>query len=130
MPLATPHHLPDSPAPPSGSRSQTAYAASVGMLGPRPAAKRVSGLPVTGRDLVGLNAAADTVRAQGRRATVLVADLSEPDAVNRLVSESNATAGPIDLLVNNAGVEVASAYTRYSEVELSQIISLDLVIPL
>jgi 3-oxoacyl-[acyl-carrier protein] reductase len=87
-------------------------------------------LVLTGRDLVGLNAVADTVRAQGRRATVLVADLSEPDAVNRLVSESNATAGPIDLLVNNAGVEVASAYTRYSEVELSQIISLDLVIPL
>jgi NAD(P)-dependent dehydrogenase (short-subunit alcohol dehydrogenase family) len=87
-------------------------------------------LVLTGRDLVALNAVADTVRAQGRTATVLVADLREPDAVTRLFSESNATAGPIDLLVNNAGVELASAYTRYSETELSQIISLDLLIPL
>jgi short-subunit dehydrogenase len=87
-------------------------------------------LVLTGRDLVALNAVADTVREQGRTATVLVVDLSEQHAVTRLVSESNATAGPIDLLVNNAGVEVASAYTRYTETELSQIISLDLLIPL
>ena len=41
-------------------------------------------LVLTGRDLAALNAVAETVRAQGRTATVFVADLSEPDAVIRV----------------------------------------------
>jgi NADP-dependent 3-hydroxy acid dehydrogenase YdfG len=36
----------------------------------------------------------------------------------------------IDILVNRAGVEIASAYTKYSDAELDGVIDLDLLAPL
>jgi len=51
---------------------------------------------------------AEAVRGEisqlGRRAWVLPADLSQPDAVRRLVDEAQEAAGRIDILVNNAAI--------------------------
>jgi 3-oxoacyl-[acyl-carrier protein] reductase len=40
----------------------------------------------------------------GSRAHILLADLSQPDEVERLVKDAEATLGQIDILVNNAGI--------------------------
>lgn len=53
------------------------------------------------------SAATDTavwVRQQGQRALTVQADVSEPAAVTAMVAQIERELGPIDLLVNNAGV--------------------------
>lgn len=51
---------------------------------------------------------AETIQVEisqlGRRAWIVRADLSQPDAVSRLACEAQETAGRIDILVNNAAV--------------------------
>ncbi|QYF87503.1 SDR family oxidoreductase [Brevundimonas sp. PAMC22021] len=49
-------------------------------------------------------ALADDVRALGRRAAVVRADLSDEAAVRALIPEAVAKAGPLSVLVNNASV--------------------------
>ncbi len=51
----------------------------------------------------GTDDTAAAVRAAGRRAWQLAADLSDRDAAARLAEEAEREAGPIDVLVNNAG---------------------------
>jgi 3-oxoacyl-[acyl-carrier protein] reductase len=47
---------------------------------------------------------AQLVEAAGARSLVVQADVSVPDEVERMVGEVTAALGPVDLLVNNAGV--------------------------
>jgi len=51
-----------------------------------------------------LEAAASEVRALGRQALALVADVSERDAVHAAVDEAEKTLGGFDVMVNNAGI--------------------------
>ncbi len=44
------------------------------------------------------------VRAAGARGIAVQADVSQPDHVRRLIDEVRRSLGPIDLLVNNAGI--------------------------
>lgn len=44
------------------------------------------------------------IRANGGRAETLGADLTDPDAVETVVARAEAALGPVDTLVNNAGV--------------------------
>ena len=55
------------------------------------------------RDSARLDDVAERVRAQGRRATVLTCDVTDPDAVRTAVAEAERFLGQIDVLVNNAG---------------------------
>jgi 3-oxoacyl-[acyl-carrier protein] reductase len=50
------------------------------------------------------SAVADAVRATGRRASVIGADVSDSAEVARMVEAVNDELGPIDILVNNAGI--------------------------
>jgi 3-oxoacyl-[acyl-carrier protein] reductase len=49
---------------------------------------------------------ADAVRAKGRRALAVAADVSSARAVEAMVRSAEAELGPVDLLVNNAGVAI------------------------
>ena len=46
----------------------------------------------------------DQVTATGVRAIALTADLSHPDSAPRLVEDTIASFGSIDILINNAGI--------------------------
>ena len=52
------------------------------------------------------DALAGRIRAKGGRAAVIVADLTDMDAVGDLVGRSEAALGPVTLLVNNASLFV------------------------
>lgn len=47
---------------------------------------------------------ANVVRSFGRRAAVLVGDMADPSAPDRLVQETVAALGGLDIVVNNAGI--------------------------
>ena len=49
-------------------------------------------------------ATANVVRSFGRRAAVLVGDMADPSAPDRLVQETVAALGGLDIVVNNAGI--------------------------
>ena len=57
-------------------------------------------------DTAAAEQAAEQVRAVGRRAVLLQADVTDPDAAEAMVAACKEQLGPVDLLVNNA------AYTR------------------
>ncbi len=54
----------------------------------------------------GAEQTAEAIRAAGRRATLLAADLSKADDVGRLVSQAFESLGRIDVWVNNAGADI------------------------
>ena len=55
-------------------------------------------------DKAAAEAAAAEITALGRRATTLHADIGKPEEARRLVGDAERALGPIDVLVNNAGI--------------------------
>jgi uncharacterized protein len=63
--------------------------------------------------------------------TAVPADLLDPAQVAGLLTRAEATAGaPVDVLVNNAGLDATQPLHRFSHGELSRIAELNLVVPL
>jgi 3-oxoacyl-[acyl-carrier protein] reductase len=58
---------------------------------------------------------ADEIRRVGRRAATIAADISQPGEARRLVADAESALGPIDVLVNNAGVFPRSAFLDLTE---------------
>ena len=57
------------------------------------------------------------------------ADLSDPDAVNGLISRVEADGGPIDVLINNAGVDNGGSFVDTSPEDLEQLYRVNLITP-
>ncbi|KMO12742.1 SDR family NAD(P)-dependent oxidoreductase [Methylobacterium platani] len=68
------------------------------------------------RDAEGLARSEAVVRALGREVSAHILDLAEADAIAALPAAVAARHGPLDLLVNNAGVALAG---RFADVELA-----------
>lgn len=77
-----------------------------------------------------LSSLAAELEALGVRAAALPADLSDLAQVDPLIERVEATLGPLDLLVNNAGVETCAAFTLLSRAELTSTVDLNLTAPL
>jgi len=58
---------------------------------------------------------ADEIRRVGRRAATIAADVSRPGEARRLVADAESALGPIDVLVNNAGVFPRTAFLDLTE---------------
>jgi short-subunit dehydrogenase len=58
------------------------------------------------------------------------ADLSDLSRVDPLIDAVEAALGPIDVLVNNAGVESIGAFTTYTREELTSMVDVNLTAPL
>lgn len=61
-----------------------------------------------------LEQVAEEVKAKGVKAAVVTADVTDINAVNKAVDEARAQLGPIDILINNAGV---GAFGKFLELE-------------
>ncbi|MFC0450948.1 SDR family NAD(P)-dependent oxidoreductase [Rhodococcus jostii] len=70
------------------------------------------------------------LRALGVRAEAVPGDLTDPGQVESLITRAEAAVGPLDLLVNNAGVENVSAFTRLDPAELTAMVEVNLTAPL
>jgi 3-oxoacyl-[acyl-carrier protein] reductase len=75
---------------------------------------------LTGRDGEALAAAADQVRAAGRRAETHSADLLDTSAPERLASATGQAFGALDILVNNAGAARRGDFFELSDTDWEQ----------
>jgi len=85
---------------------------------------------VSGRREDALAAIAQELSGLGVKAHAVPADLSDLSQIDPLVERSEAALGAIDLLVNNAGVEMTGAFTTYTREELTSTVDVNLTAPL
>lgn len=71
-------------------------------------------------------AVAVAIRSLGRRSAVLGADVSDGAGVARLVAGVEAALGPIEVLVNNAGVALSRSLDELTEADFDRTIAVNL----
>lgn len=74
-------------------------------------------LVLAARSADDLQATAAKVEGLGVKAVIVPTDVTDPEALERLVATASSELGPIDLLVNNAGVE---RYRRYETAPIDE----------
>jgi short-subunit dehydrogenase len=76
----------------------------------RALAQEGASVALAARSLPGLAAVAANLRSSGARVAVLDADVGRPEVCASLVARAEQALGPVDVLVNNAGVETEGAF--------------------
>ncbi|WP_313085785.1 SDR family oxidoreductase [Pseudomonas sp.] len=66
------------------------------------------------------------VRAEGRRACFIAADVGEPANCRQLIEQAIEQMGQLDVLVNNAGVQKHAAFLDVSEADYNQVLDVNL----
>ena len=82
------------------------------------------------RSAVDLDEAARELAAFNVRTLAVAGDISDPSARERLVQCTEAEFGPIDVLVNNAGVEQVVAFAHQAPDDVTRILTTNLEAPL
>jgi short-subunit dehydrogenase len=108
----------------------TGASGGLGMHIARRLAREGMNVVVSGRREDALAVVAQELRGLGVKAEAVPADLSDLDQAGPLIERSEAALGPLDVLVNNAGVENVGAFTSYSREELTSMVDVNLTAPL
>jgi short-subunit dehydrogenase len=87
-------------------------------------------LAIAARSRPKLEAVARAIAATGATCVPIAADVTSDADRTRLVDEASRAIGPIDLLVNNAGVEHGGSFVRRSAAEIEQLISTNIAAPM
>jgi NAD(P)-dependent dehydrogenase (short-subunit alcohol dehydrogenase family) len=69
---------------------------------------------------------ADWIRARGRRATTVKADVAKRDEVEAMVDQVWEELGPIDILVNNAGIETIVPFLELTDQQWTDLVDVNL----
>lgn len=72
-----------------------------------------------------MNAVADEVRAKGRKATVIKADVSKRDEVYAAIDHAEKELGGFDIMVNNAGIATIQAIAEATQEEVDRAIKIN-----
>ena len=72
------------------------------------------------------NNLADLLRSRGVRAMTVAADAPHGDAVDKMVETVKSELGPIDILINNAGIAITRGIDDLSETDFDQTIAVNL----
>lgn len=85
---------------------------------------------ISGRDTNALETAAKEIAGQtGRKIVTVQADVTRSEDIARLKTEAEAGLGPIDILINNAGVNVRGASAELAEADWDAVIDVNLKAP-
>lgn len=83
-------------------------------------------IALAARDQQRLEAVREEVAALGVKAVSVPTDVRSPDDRARLIEQASSELGPIDLLVNNAGIEVASEFAQLDPADIEDSIAINL----
>jgi gluconate 5-dehydrogenase len=81
---------------------------------------------VNGRDPATVQAARDEMGAQGLRAAGRAFDVTDEDAVERAVEAIERDTGPIDVLVNNTGIQIRAPLEDFATADWNRIVQTNL----
>ena len=73
---------------------------------------------------------AETIRSHGRRAIAVKADVSQPDDVEHLFAQTDNELGPVDSLVNNAGISLEKPVADHEVGSIRRMIDVNLLGPM
>lgn len=73
-----------------------------------------------------IESAAEEIRALGRRALAIPADITVPDACEHLAAAAEEGLGPVDILVNNAGINIRKPVLDLSVEEYRRVLGTNL----
>ncbi len=77
-------------------------------------------------DEASVNSVAEEIRAMNRKSLAVMADISSPSDVDRLVETTMTTYGRVDILVNNAGITRDQLLLRMSDEDWDRVININL----
>ena len=83
-------------------------------------------LALVSRNRAALDSVADEVRALGAEAEVFIADVTDEAQVQRLAEAVHARFGPVQILINNAGVNVRKPMTDFTLAEWRTVLDTNL----
>jgi short-subunit dehydrogenase len=85
---------------------------------------------VSGRREDALASVVAELRGIGVGAEAVPADLADVNQVPSLIDRVEAVVGPLDVVINNAGLEYTAAFTNYATGELTSMVAVNLTAPL
>jgi 3-oxoacyl-[acyl-carrier protein] reductase len=85
-----------------------------------------AGANIVLNDVEPVEAVVREIKAMGRQALLVLADVSSASEVDRLVKETTSAYGRIDILVNNAGIARDQLLLRMTEEEWDSVLAVDL----
>jgi NAD(P)-dependent dehydrogenase (short-subunit alcohol dehydrogenase family) len=77
-----------------------------------------------------LDARTGELSSGGARVTAFGADLRDPDQLDGLVARAEDASGPIDVLVNNAGIELTAPFVDFTDEEIDAVMDVNLLAPM
>ncbi|MDB4973435.1 MAG: Short-chain dehydrogenase/reductase [Myxococcaceae bacterium] len=87
-------------------------------------------LALVARNATALEVLAEELRSLGVRAIAVAADLADVQGYGALLDRIERELGPIDVLVNNAGLEANSAYAEFAPQRIEELLRVDLLAPM
>ncbi|MEH1904276.1 MAG: SDR family NAD(P)-dependent oxidoreductase [Nostoc sp.] len=105
----------------------TGASRGIGVFIARALAKEKATIVGVSRSAEGLDQVSAEVKALGGRWLGIKHDLSQLEDLPNLVQQINQFAGPIDILINNAGIEIYRKFQDYSTAELQSILTINLL---
>ena len=87
-------------------------------------------LALSGRGEAALRRLAAELAESGVRCVTLPADLSDREQVGGLVARAEDALGPLDILINNAAVEVCSSFDALGDDDIERMVQVNLSAPL
>lgn len=108
----------------------TGGSGGIGVHVARALARAGMNVVVSGRREDALASVVEELRALGVQAEAVTADLAVRDQVDSLIGQAEVALGPLDVLVNNAGVELSGSFTKLTPEELSSVVDINLTAPM
>ena len=90
-------------------------------------AKKQATVVGVSRSQAGLERVCAEIKAMGGKAIGIPFDLSQVERLPTLVEEIEELVGSVDILINNAGIEIYKAFPDYSLAELQSVLSINLL---
>ena len=108
----------------------TGASRGIGMRVARALASQNVNVALVARSGEALDQLASELMQVGVRAKPIVHDLSDLSRIDNLIDRAESAVGPIDILINNAGIDGVRLFNEESDQELEQMVRVDLVSPM
>jgi len=96
----------------------------------RALAKEGVNLVLIARSTGALEEVCEEIISYNVNAIIIPGDLSELNQIDSLAEEAEQKLGPVDILINNAGIEISTPYEKFTPDDIQKMITLNLTAPM